>query len=80
VFEQNGYPDYVLYCRWEDRSSQDISVGEESSRAARVRSVWTGRGNGGQRVLEVAIRGVLDQQEAEAALVRELEKLIKVAK
>ena len=76
TFEKDGFPIHVFYCRWEDRPHKEISVGEDPSRLALLRSVWTGRITGGQRVLEVAIRGVADQQEAEGALARELDKII----
>jgi hypothetical protein len=48
--------------------------------ANRLAPVLAGRRNSGQRSLEVAIWGIADQQEAEAALTRELENLIKVGK
>jgi hypothetical protein len=76
VFERDGDSIHLFYCRWEDRPSKEMNVGEERIRVALLRSVWTGRGNGGQRVLEVAIRGIADQTEADAAFTRELEKLI----
>ena len=76
TFEKDGFPIHVFYCRWEDRPHKETSVGEDPSRLALLRSVWTGRITGGQRVLEVAIRGAADQQEAEGALARELDKII----
>jgi hypothetical protein len=48
--------------------------------ANRLAPVLAGRRNSGQRSLEVAIWGIADQNEADAALARELEKLIKVEK
>jgi exosortase len=80
VFERDGDSTHLYYCRWEDRPSKEMNVGGDAIRVALVRSVWTGRGNGGQRVLEVAIRGITDQDEADAAFTRELEKLIRIEK
>ena len=80
VFERDGDSTHLYYCRWEDRPSKEMNVGGDAIRVALVRSVWTGRGNGGQRVLEVAIRGIADQNEADAAFTRELQKLIRIEK
>jgi hypothetical protein len=46
----------------------------------RLAPVLAGRRNSGQRSLEVAIWGIADEGEAEAALGRELDKLIKLEK
>jgi hypothetical protein len=46
----------------------------------RLAPVLAGRRNSGQRSLEVAIWGIDDHQEAEAALARELGKLIQIEK
>jgi len=80
VFGRDGDSTHLYYCRWEDRPSKEMNVGEKRIRVALFRSVWMGRGNGGQRVLEVAIRGIADQNEADAAFTRELEKLIRIEK
>jgi hypothetical protein len=48
--------------------------------ANRFAPVLAGRRNSGQRSLEIALWGIADQNEADAAFTRELEKLIKVEK
>jgi len=71
---------HVYYCRWEDRAVESFYATEGAGRYARLRSVWAGRGNCGQRVLEVAVWGIADADAAEAAVRQELEKLIVVEK
>jgi hypothetical protein len=43
-----------------------------------VRGIWAGRGNKGQKVLEVIISGINDPLAARESLVKELEKLVLV--
>lgn len=50
------------------------------SYANRLAPVLAGRRNSGERSLEVAIWGIADRQEAEAAFARELGKLISLEK
>ena len=68
----------VFHCRWEAGEQSDAYVAHESARYNLVRAVWAGRGNKGQKVLEVIITGMADPEQAKAALERELEKMIKV--
>jgi hypothetical protein len=79
VKDGNG-PLHVFYCLWEDRANAQSFHTTRMSYANRLVPVLAGRRNSGQRSLEVAIWGAADQQEAEAALTRQLEKLIKVEK
>jgi hypothetical protein len=80
VVKDKTGPLHVFYCLWEDRASAQTFRTTIMTYASRLAPVLAGRRNSGQRSLEVAIWGISDQQEAEAALARELEKLIKVEK
>ncbi len=68
----------VFHCRWEAGEASDAYVAHESARYNLVRAIWAGRGNKGQKVLEVIITGMDDPEQAKQALARQLEKLIKV--
>jgi exosortase len=79
VKDENG-PLHVFYCLWEDRANAQYFRTTMMTYANRLAPVLGGRRNSGQRSLEVAIWGIADQSEAEAALTRELQKLVKVEK
>lgn len=79
VKDENG-PLHVFYCLWEDRADAQSFRTTTMTYANRLAPVLAGRRNSGQRSLEVAIWGIADHQEAEAALARELQTLIKVEK
>ena len=68
----------VFHCRWEAGAGEQAYVAHESARYNLIRAIWAGRGNKGQKVLEVIITGMADPEQAKAALKRELDKLIKV--
>jgi hypothetical protein len=68
----------VFHCRWEAGVASDAYVTHESARYNLVRAIWAGRGNQGQKVLEVIISGMDDPEQAKQALARELDKLIAV--
>jgi hypothetical protein len=59
---------------------KDTYTADESSRLNLIRGVWAGRGNQGQKVLEIVIAGYDNPEVAQQALVRQLGKLIKVEK
>ena len=80
VFGAGGDPIYVFQCRWEGGVQRDAYVREESSRFNLIRGIWAGRGNKGQKVLEIVITGVSNPEQAAAALARQLEQLIAVEK
>jgi len=79
VKDENG-PLHVFYCLWDDRASAQSFRTTTMTYANRLAPVLAGRRNSGQRSLEVAIWGIANQNEAEAALARELDKLIKIEK
>ncbi|MCX6925422.1 MAG: exosortase/archaeosortase family protein [Verrucomicrobia bacterium] len=78
VVKDNNGPVHVFYCLWDDRAEAQFFRTTSMTYANRLAPVLDGHRNSGQRSLEVLISGIPDQQEAEAALGRELEELIKV--
>lgn len=80
VFESSSGPLQVYQCHWEAGMGTDAYTTEESSRFNLIRGIWAGRGNQGQKVLEIVIIGYDDPEMAKQALVRQLVKLIKVEK
>lgn len=77
-FVENQLPAFVFYTVWEDGTSAQRLPPQHATAADRLRAVMRGRRNPGQRVLEIAVWGINDAQEAQAALQRQLEHLIKV--
>ncbi len=80
IFDSDGGPLQVYQCRWDAGEATDTYTADESSRFNLIRAVWAGRGNKGQKVLEVIISGQKDPKLAKAELERELPKLIQVEK
>ncbi len=71
-------PLHVFYCLWEDRAGTQTFGTTELSYANRLAPVLAGHRNCGQRSLEIAVAGINDPIESQAALVRELERLIEL--
>jgi hypothetical protein len=80
VVKDESGPLHVFYCLWEDRASVQSFSTTTMTYANRLAPVLAGRRNSGERSLEVAIWGIPDAQDAEAALARELEKLVSLGK
>ncbi len=78
TFGAEGGPIYVFQCRWEAGGARNAHVEEESSRFNLIRGIWAGRGNKGQKVLEIVIAGVKGPEEATAAVTNQLEKMVMV--
>ena len=78
VFETAGGLLNVYQCRWEAGVGKEAYVAQESARYNLIRAIWAGRGNHGQKVLELVVSGFVDPEDARQALLKELEKLIKV--
>ena len=79
VFTGPDGPLQVFQCHWEP-GLEGEAYANESSRFNLIRGIWAGRGNKGQKVIEIIITGCNDPDVAKEALVRELQKLIKVEK
>ena len=61
-------PFHVFYCLWEDRAPRQSFSAEWMTYRSRFSSVLNGRRNSGQRSLELALWGPLDDAQAETAL------------
>jgi exosortase len=77
-FGPDGSSLHVYHCRWESGATPGSFVQWESSAFNLVRGIWAGRGNQGQKVVEVIIGGIEDPEAAKDLLVRRLEEMIKV--
>ena len=80
VFGSSSGSLQVYQCHWEAGMGKNTYTADESSRLNLIRGIWAGRGNQGQRVLEIVIAGYDSPEVAQQALVRQLGKLIKVEK
>ncbi len=69
---------HVLYSRWEDRAVEQPFGSEGVTRLNRLRSVWKGRGNQGQRVISLALWSGDDAQSARKQLLGQLQNLLVV--
>ncbi len=78
VAEDRGRPLHIFYCLWEDRAPHPDVRGAGLSLRNRLEPVLAGRRNLGQRSLEVAVWGIQDGKEAEAALVNQIKVLVSV--
>lgn len=80
VFNSASGPLQVYQIRWDAGEGKDTYTADESSRFNLIRGVWAGRGNKGQKVFEIITGSYDDPELARQALMRELDKLIKVEK
>jgi exosortase len=78
VFDSAKGPLQVYQCHWEAGMGKDTYTADESARFNLIRGVWAGRGNQGQKVLEIIISGYDNPEMAREALVRQLGSLIQV--
>ena len=76
TLDSSGGPLQVFQCRW--AAGEASSTTEDLTRFNLIQGIWNGRGNQGQKVLEIIITGYNDPELARQALVRQLDKLIKV--
>lgn len=74
-FEDRGLPVHVYFCAWED-GTQGIAANMRENPATRLAAARAGSRSISQRVLEIAVWGCRDSQQADAALHRELTELI----
>ncbi|HKQ40167.1 MAG TPA: exosortase/archaeosortase family protein [Verrucomicrobiae bacterium] len=77
-FEQNGQPLFVFVCIQEDKRavSGRADSGEWNLRG-RLVAAWQGKRNLGQRMLEIAVTGFDDFDEARSALAKTAEKIVR---
>jgi len=75
-FDYDGRPTYVFFCLWQDGSGQP-RISEVWTRLARLECVLLGERNLGQQTLEIVISGYGTPDEAEGALRRQIEDLIR---
>lgn len=81
TMEEAGRTSFVFYCLWEDRALEQVFQKMDlSDYGNRLSPVLEGRRNVGQRSLEVIVSGYADFDQAKAALVRQLQTMIKVEK
>ena len=80
-FDYDGRPVYVFFCLWQDRlkSGEQLRIPDHwDARLAGLESVVLGERNLGQQTLEIVISGYATSQEAEGALRRQIENLIRI--
>jgi exosortase len=83
-FTQGTKTVYVFHCRWEPAFEINPGLAEQQSKGSTLHGfsglsiLWTKKGKGGQKILEVIVEGYGGAEEAQAALVRQLEKLVNV--
>ena len=76
IFSGPNGPLHVYHCRWEAGVDSSSYVEHESSRFNLIRAVWAGRGNKGQKVLEVVVTGTVDPDKIHALLEEHLKNLV----
>jgi exosortase len=79
-FDDRGSPLHVFYCYWDARSSYEsvaAAEAEDWSARGRIRAALQGRREIGAQILEIIVWGYQDDDEANAALARELGRLVR---
>jgi len=79
-FDDRGSPLHVFYCYWDARSSYEsvaAAEAEDWSAGGRIRAALQGRREIGAQILEIIVWGYQDDDEANAALARELGRLVR---
>jgi exosortase len=80
VFDSASGPLQVYQCHWEAGMGKDTFTADESGRFNLIRGVWAGRGNQGQKSLEIIVAGYDNADRAREALIHQLNNLIVVEK
>jgi exosortase len=79
-FDYRGRPLHVYYCYWGGRTFSQTSYSEEDWTAAgRLKTAWRGERENGTQMLELAVWGYQDDDDARAALLHELKKIVRKA-
>jgi exosortase len=77
-FDYRGRPLHVYYCYWGGRTASQTSYSEEDWTASgRLKTAWRGEREIGTQMLELAVWGYEDDNDARAALLRELDKIVR---
>jgi hypothetical protein len=76
-FMDRGSSVHVYFCAWED-GKQGLTANMRENAATRLAAARAGSRSLSQRVLEIAVWGCRDSEEADAALRRELKELIQL--
>ncbi len=77
VFRTQGQKVHVYYFVWDDLIKENTLVtGIGLAGVDRLRSVFLGKGNSGQRILELAIQGTEDARVADSAVREKLAALV----
>lgn len=77
-FEQNGRPLFVFVCIQDDkRAAAEPRDNSEWNVGGRLRAAWHGKRNLGQRLLEMAVLGLGDFEQAREALSRTAREILR---
>jgi exosortase len=80
-FEQNGRPLFVFVCIQEDkRIASGPATEGEWNLTGRLRAAWEGKRNLGQRLLEIAVSGLDDFNQASEALSKTVREILRAEK
>ena len=77
-FTAGGRPIHIFYGIYEDPTGGAVLANRRQNTTSRIKAALAGSRNYGQRFLEVAVSGYEKPEDAKAALVDELGKLIKI--
>ena len=80
LFTASGTPIHIFYGIYEDPTGSAVLANRRQDTTSRIKAALAGSRNYGQRFLEIAVFGYENPEDAKAALVGELGKLIKVEK
>lgn len=78
TFDTPSGPLQVFQCHWEAGMDAEHFTADESSRFNLIRGIWAGRGNQGQKVLQLVTSGYQDPADAQKTLISLLDRIIKV--
>jgi exosortase len=78
VFDSENGPLYVFQSRWEAGARKNSYTESESSRFNLLRGIWAGRGDKGQKVIEIVVAGMNSPEQASTAFAHQLEELVVV--
>jgi hypothetical protein len=80
-FKEHGQTVHVFHCIWEEHAPSKYFEHNPNASMLSLRfdAVLNGRRNLGQRSIQVLVRGYADANSAQAAVEKQLQKLIKVA-